>query len=357
MTQACGTAGYAAPEVFGRSYDSKVDLWSTGVIAFMLLTGQCPIPWGAEPETVAAGGPWRVAAFQKLSSDAQTFVKSLLSVQVDKRPSASCALQHPWFSVHEEAKVPIDTNILQALRRLSVASRQERMRAVLTGASMESDERDNVRRHFFQVCDDDAGAITSESLASHLNVNSFETDTLFNTIGNAVGEVLYSDFLAATYLPSEVQEEPRVSGKDDIVDCHNPVQTAEMSVPSSEMMQVVEGPVLELSHQDPSRWSWGVCAVHCLESIFDVELTINAPACMGGADGAKPDEGMRSAWRALRARINAWSTQDLTGSDEFVDVECGLLTSPRPRKGSCRSSFLCGRRARNGDLFFEMKLF
>lgn len=37
-----GTLIYMAPEVFKRNYDTKADIWSVGVIAFILLTGEPP---------------------------------------------------------------------------------------------------------------------------------------------------------------------------------------------------------------------------------------------------------------------------------------------------------------------------
>ena len=42
MSKFCGTHQYMAPEVFGKSYDEKCDVWSAGVVLFILLTGMPP---------------------------------------------------------------------------------------------------------------------------------------------------------------------------------------------------------------------------------------------------------------------------------------------------------------------------
>jgi len=42
MHQIVGTSYYIAPEVLAKNYTQKSDLWSLGVIFFMLLSGRCP---------------------------------------------------------------------------------------------------------------------------------------------------------------------------------------------------------------------------------------------------------------------------------------------------------------------------
>jgi calcium-dependent protein kinase len=42
LNEVIGTAFYIAPEVLNRQYGSKCDIWSCGVIAFMLLSGTAP---------------------------------------------------------------------------------------------------------------------------------------------------------------------------------------------------------------------------------------------------------------------------------------------------------------------------
>ncbi len=38
-----GTAYYMAPQIFGTSYDERCDIWSLGIILFMLVTGEPPV--------------------------------------------------------------------------------------------------------------------------------------------------------------------------------------------------------------------------------------------------------------------------------------------------------------------------
>ena len=47
----CGTLEFVAPEVFQENYDEKCDIWSIGVITYMLLTDRSPFIGKTEEET------------------------------------------------------------------------------------------------------------------------------------------------------------------------------------------------------------------------------------------------------------------------------------------------------------------
>ena len=99
-----GTKGYLAPEMLQRSnYDKSVDMWSLGVIAFVLLCGCLPfdddssriISESAARKKFALRFPrWATT----LSASAKDLLYNLLDVDPKTRYTAEQALNHPWVS-------------------------------------------------------------------------------------------------------------------------------------------------------------------------------------------------------------------------------------------------------------------
>ncbi|KAG5185335.1 calcium-dependent protein kinase [Tribonema minus] len=107
MTTRVGTPYYIAPEVLLRSYDKACDLWSIGVITYILLSGYPPFYGDTDAEIFASvrRGEFDFPSpeWDSVSADAKDFICSLLRMDPTERLTAPQALDHPWFEKAEEA--------------------------------------------------------------------------------------------------------------------------------------------------------------------------------------------------------------------------------------------------------------
>ena len=96
-----GSSYYIAPEVIKKNYDEKCDIWSCGVILYILLSGRPP--FGGEDdrdimENVKKGKyDLESSPFNKCSKSVLDLIRKLLVMDKNKRISAQEALLHPWF--------------------------------------------------------------------------------------------------------------------------------------------------------------------------------------------------------------------------------------------------------------------
>ncbi|KAF0692529.1 Aste57867_16398 [Aphanomyces stellatus] len=108
-TDSCGTPGYAAPEVLnGRSYGFEVDIFSLGVVLYILLCGYPPFPMKLQKlrkhsfEVLFPPKEWNHIAFST-----KDLIKKMLAVDPSVRPTALMLKQHPWIlDGHRRRPVP-----------------------------------------------------------------------------------------------------------------------------------------------------------------------------------------------------------------------------------------------------------
>eukprot|EP01107_Rhizomastix_libera_P014278 TRINITY_DN4403_c0_g1_i1.p1 TRINITY_DN4403_c0_g1~~TRINITY_DN4403_c0_g1_i1.p1 ORF type:complete len:317 (+),score=90.22 TRINITY_DN4403_c0_g1_i1:64-951(+) len=102
LATACGTPSYVAPEVLeAKGYGKEVDMWSVGVITYILLCGFPPFFGETVPEIfeqiLAAKYDYPDEYWEIVSDDAINFIDSLLVREPSKRMTADQAIQHPWI--------------------------------------------------------------------------------------------------------------------------------------------------------------------------------------------------------------------------------------------------------------------
>jgi calcium-dependent protein kinase len=111
MTQTYGTAYYIAPEVLNSEYNEKCDIWSVGVILFILLSGRPPFDGNDDKEIIknVRTGEYKMsgAEFRNISHDAKDFIRAMLTKNVEDRIDAITALNHQW--IKNKVDEPVDT--------------------------------------------------------------------------------------------------------------------------------------------------------------------------------------------------------------------------------------------------------
>jgi len=104
MQTACGTPGYVAPEILQTSdtgYGKEVDMWSVGVITYILLCGFPPFYNENVAQLfesiISADFDYPSDYWDNISDDAIDFIDNLLLADPSKRLTATSALQHSWL--------------------------------------------------------------------------------------------------------------------------------------------------------------------------------------------------------------------------------------------------------------------
>lgn len=116
MKTKVGTPYYVAPEVLRREYNEACDIWSIGVITYILLCGYPPFYGDSDAEifnSVRIGRfDFPAPEWDDISDSAKAFVTFLLQVSADLRPTALVAMEHPWITKHAPTKTEDHKKIL-----------------------------------------------------------------------------------------------------------------------------------------------------------------------------------------------------------------------------------------------------
>ena len=106
MNQTYGTPYYIAPEILAGEYNEKCDIWSLGVLLFILLSGKPPFDGTTDDEILenVQKGVYKITGSQwkLISKEGIELVKQMLKYDPETRISAKDALNHPWVKMQSE---------------------------------------------------------------------------------------------------------------------------------------------------------------------------------------------------------------------------------------------------------------
>ncbi|XP_044574741.1 calcium/calmodulin-dependent protein kinase type 1 isoform X4 [Cotesia glomerata] len=128
MATACGTPGYVAPEVLAqRPYGKAVDVWSIGVISYILLCGYPPFYDENDANLFAQilKGEFEFDSpyWDDISDSAKDFIHKLMCVKVEDRYTCKQALAHPWISGNAASNKNIHGTVSEQLKKNFAKSR------------------------------------------------------------------------------------------------------------------------------------------------------------------------------------------------------------------------------------------
>lgn len=206
MTAMHGTVYYVSPEVMDGCYREKCDIWSIGVIVFMLLSGTPPFNGTADYQILVKirNGEYNFSApvWNTVSDEAKDFVRSLLIGDPQKRPSAEEALKHRWLEQSSDND-EIDVRVLQAMKTFAVGNIMKRAALGLIARTFSDGEVQDLYNEFKKLDKDKTGTIRLQDMAAamqeHLKVSPSEATRIFERIDQTGDRtVRYTDFLAST---------------------------------------------------------------------------------------------------------------------------------------------------------------
>lgn len=125
MSSAVGSLSYAAPEVLqakpGTQYGSACDVWSMGVLAYVMLSGKPPF-WGSPKEQMKmmrqGTYPFKGQPWDSISQQGRDFIQQLLRAQPDQRLSIEEVTLHPWFRLSNKDLLTTAPNAAEVLRNM-----------------------------------------------------------------------------------------------------------------------------------------------------------------------------------------------------------------------------------------------
>ena len=195
LTEQIGTSFYIAPEVLRNGYNEKCDLWSCGVILYILLSGSPPFYGKNEkeifPKILRGNFSFENKIWNKISEEAKDLVSKLLEINPEKRLSAKEALNEKWFKVNENPTGKSKNNNFSIfIKNITEFCAEQKLQqatlAFLVHNFAPKEELDELKEIFFAFDKNGDGKISKEEFVTGLS-NSNNLNNILQNSGSIEG--------------------------------------------------------------------------------------------------------------------------------------------------------------------------
>lgn len=174
FSEIVGSPYYMAPEVLKRNYGPEVDVWSAGVILYILLCGVPPF-WAETEQGVAQAIIRSVIDFKrdpwpKVSENAKDLVKRMLDPDPKRRLTAQEVLDHPWLQNAKKApNVSLGETVKARLKQFSVMNKLKKKALRVIAEHLSVEEVAGIKEAFNMMDTGKRGKINLEELKNGLH--------------------------------------------------------------------------------------------------------------------------------------------------------------------------------------------
>jgi len=203
-----GTPYYVSPQVLQGSYNELCDVWSCGVIMYVLLCGYPPFLADTDPQVLALvrKGHFSFPSedWSQVSGDAKDLIKKLLEMKPSERYTAEQALGHIWIKqkAPHAKNEPLNTTSVSNLQKFNSTNHFKKAALQVIATQLSEDKIQNLRNQFLALDANGDGMLSIKEISDGLNAAGMNAndmqDILDSVDADGSGCIEYKEFLAAT---------------------------------------------------------------------------------------------------------------------------------------------------------------
>ena len=220
LSSKVGTAYYVSPEILAGKYNEKCDIWSCGVILYVLLAGDPPFNGPSDGIIYSKIKKMKFtfppSRFDKVSDEAKDLLNHMLAPE-NERYTASQVLAHPWFKIVKEKHLEKLNFKTDFLKEYSNSNQLKKLVLLFVASRLSESEINNLKEVFKAFDKDNDGQINFNEFEEGLKqlkcdkLNEKEIHSYFSAIDtDKNGKIDYTEFLAATLEKKTVLKEERL---------------------------------------------------------------------------------------------------------------------------------------------------